>query len=58
MKFHLIDQDQKKALESHHRRERDGRVRDRIKAVLLKSEGWADTQIAQVMWSNGLEQPS
>ena len=49
MEFHLIDQDQKKALESHHRRERDGRVRDRIKAVLLKSEGWADTQIAQAL---------
>jgi hypothetical protein len=33
---------EKKALETQHRVERDGRVRDRIKAVLLKSEGWTN----------------
>jgi hypothetical protein len=30
---------QKQTLETQHRVERDGRVRDRLKAVLLKSEG-------------------
>ncbi|MDD4965267.1 MAG: IS630 family transposase, partial [Gallionella sp.] len=33
----------KKVLEARHRVERDGQVRDRIKAVLLKSEGWTNS---------------
>ncbi|PCJ46058.1 MAG: IS630 family transposase, partial [Gammaproteobacteria bacterium] len=28
---------------------RDGRVRDRIKAVLLRSEGWSTPMIAQAL---------
>ncbi|HCM48090.1 MAG TPA: IS630 family transposase, partial [Colwellia sp.] len=28
---------------------RNGRVRDRIKAVLLRSEGWLTTMIAQAL---------
>lgn len=40
---------QKKALETQHRVERDGRVRDRIKAVLLKSEGWTNEAIGQAL---------
>lgn len=40
---------QKKDLELHHRYEDDGHVRDRIKAVLLKSEGWSQRQIAQAL---------
>ena len=39
----------KKTLEARHRVERDGRVRDRIKAVLLKSEGWTNSAIAQAL---------
>ena len=39
----------KKELEARHRLERDGRVRDRIKAVLLKSEGWTTTMISQAL---------
>ena len=41
--------EQKKDLELHHRYEDDGHVRDRIKAVLLKSEGWTQRQIAQAL---------
>lgn len=41
--------EQKVALEKHHKKERDGRIRDRIKAVLLYSEGWTQTQIAQAL---------
>ena len=40
---------QKKALETQHRVERDGRVRDRIKAVLLKFEGWTNEAIGQAL---------
>jgi transposase len=36
-------------LELRHRKERDGRVKDRMKAVLLRSEGWRVHQIAQAL---------
>lgn len=48
MEIKLTEQ-RKKELESRHRVERDGRVRDRIKAVLLKSEGWTDAMIGQAL---------
>lgn len=35
---------------SRHRRERDGRVRDRIKSVLLYDEGWSFSQIAKALF--------
>ena len=42
--------EQKRAqLMSQHKQERDGRVRDRIKAVLLSDEGWTSQQIAKVL---------
>lgn len=36
-------------LKVQHKGERDGRVRDRIKAVLLTDEGWTPQQIAKVL---------
>ena len=36
-------------LKLQHRRERDGRIRDRIKAVLLYDEGWPPKDIARVL---------
>jgi len=36
-------------LKLQHRRERDGRIRDRIKAVLLYNEGWTPKDIARVL---------
>lgn len=39
----------KEALELQHKRERDRRVADRIKSVLLRSEGWSQKQIAQAL---------
>jgi transposase len=48
MEIKLTEQN-KKELESRHRVERDGRVRDRIKAVLLKSEGWTNAMIGQAL---------
>ena len=49
MTFHPLSDEQKKDLELHHRYEGDGRVRDRIKAILLKSEGWTNKAIAQAL---------
>jgi len=40
---------EKEELESQHRKERDRRVADRIKAVLLTAEGWTQKQIAQAL---------
>lgn len=49
MQIPLLTETQKQELESLHRRERDKRVCDRIKAVLLKSEGWTNRAIAQAL---------
>ncbi len=51
MKIILTPQ-QKQQLEEMHDSTRDGRVRDRIKAVLLASEGWSKTMISQVICSS------
>ncbi len=48
MKISLADT-QKKELEIQHDKTRDGRVRDRIKAVLLASEGWSAAMISQAL---------
>ena len=45
MKIVLTPQ-QKIQLEHTHDSTRDGRVRDRIKVVLLASEGWSQIMIA------------
>ena len=44
-----LSSDQKKTLESQHAKTRDGRERDRIKAVLLASEGWTTVMISQAL---------
>jgi predicted ArsR family transcriptional regulator len=44
----LSDQE-KMQLRTQHKRERDGRVRDRIKAVLLYDKGWTPQQIADAL---------
>ena len=48
MKITLTPQ-QKLQLEQMHDSTRDGRVRDRIKAVLHATEGWSQTMIAQAL---------
>lgn len=48
MKIFITDQ-QKAELERLHDSSRDGRVRDRIKAILLASEGWSSAMIAQAL---------
>lgn len=45
----FLTEQQRVQLRDQHKRERDGRVRDRIKAVLLSDEGWTPQQIAKVL---------
>jgi len=45
----LLTEEQKIKLETQHRKERNGKVRDRIKAILLSSENWTQPQIAQAL---------
>jgi DNA-binding NarL/FixJ family response regulator len=45
----ILTSSQKIVLEQQHKLERDSRVCDRIKAVLLCSEGWSQKQIAQAL---------
>ena len=44
-----LENTEKEELESRHRKERDRRIADRIKAVLLNAEGWTQKQIAQAL---------
>ena len=44
-----LSKEQKQQLEEQHKSERDSRICDRIKAVLLSSEGWSQKQIAQAL---------
>lgn len=48
-----LSTDQKKTLENQHAKTRDGRERDRIKAVLLASEGWTTVMISQALRIHG-----
>ena len=45
----ILTSKDKEAFEKQHKQERDRRVSDRIKAVLLHSEGWSQMQIAQAL---------
>lgn len=49
MKFQPLSEDQKRDLELQHRYEDCRRIADRIKAVLLKNEGWKNKAIAQAL---------
>jgi transposase len=44
-----LSEEQKEKLEEQHKTERDSRICDRIKAVLLANEGWTQKQIAQAL---------
>ena len=48
MKNFFTDEE-RATLQKQHKKERDGRVRDRIKAVLLRDEGWTWMEIAHVL---------
>jgi transposase len=45
----ILTTEERQVLKKRHRTERDGRIRDRIKAVVLHAEGWSNVQIAQAL---------
>ncbi|MFT4554613.1 MAG: transposase, partial [Chlamydiales bacterium] len=45
----MLTNDERELLKIQHRMERDGRIRDRIKAVLLRDKGWTYKQIADAL---------
>ncbi len=45
----FLSEQEKVQLKVQHKKERDGRVRDRIKAILLYDEGWTPQEIAKVL---------
>ena len=45
----FLSDSERDQLRAQHRRERDGRVRDRIKAVLLYDKGWSIASIAEAL---------
>ena len=46
----FLDPSERKSLENQHKYERDGRTRDRIKAVLLYDKGWSYRKIAEALF--------
>lgn len=51
--MNVLDDQEKANLRAAHKKERDGRIRDRIKAVLLYEEGWTQAQIAKALLIDG-----
>jgi len=45
----VLTPEEKQDLELRHEKECDGRVRDRIKSILLRDEGWTISKIAQAL---------
>ena len=44
-----LTEEEKNKLEAQHKTERDSKICDRIKAVLLANEGWTQQKIAQAL---------
>jgi transposase len=47
--MNFLNEHERAQLKAQHKRERDKRICDRIKAVLLSDEGWSSQQIAKVL---------
>jgi transposase len=47
--MHFLNDRERTGLRIQHKQERDGRIRDRIKAVLLYDKGWSPQQIAEAL---------
>lgn len=47
--MNFLDDKERTRLRIQHKQERDGRIRDRIKAVLLYDKGWSFQQIAEAL---------
>lgn len=47
--MNFLSDEERGQLRAQHKRERDGRIRDRIKAVLLHDKGWTVVEIAEAL---------
>ncbi len=47
--MNFLTETERNQLKLQHKRERDGRIRDRIKALILYDEGWSPKKIATVL---------
>lgn len=47
--MHFLSEKERVQLKIQHKKERDGRIRDRIKAILLYDDGWSSQEIAKVL---------
>jgi transposase len=47
--MHFLTDQERTQLKAQHKQERDKRICDRIKAILLYDEGWSSLQIAKVL---------
>lgn len=47
--MHFLSENERIQLKIQHKKERDGRIRDRIKAILLYDDGWTPQEIARVL---------
>ncbi|GAB4235415.1 MAG: hypothetical protein Tsb0021_14930 [Chlamydiales bacterium] len=47
--MNFLDDKEREILKIQHKKELDGRIRDRIKAVLLNDRGWTPQQIAEAL---------
>jgi len=45
----FLDDEERTKLRIQHKKERDGKIRDRIKAILLYDKGWTPQQIAEAL---------
>lgn len=45
----MLSDIEREHLKMQHKQEKDGRVRDRIKAVLLADKGWSSKKISPLM---------
>ena len=45
----FLNKEERKQLTEQHRQEKDGRTRDRIKAVLMSDTGWTFKDIAEAL---------
>ena len=48
-KRHFLTQNEKEILKARHRQERDKRLCDRIKSILLLDDGWSYAQVAYAL---------
>lgn len=47
--MNFLTDEERALLKIQHKKERDGRIRDRIKAILLRDKGWTWMQIAEAL---------